>query len=1156
MICLGRSHYFRFNHPSEAKLMKAILPNARISMAPITFYPAVDNPEYFHMTAQEAAGSGEEIRVHNDESPPPVGREGERGSSHPPVPPRKNPPPSTLTLPLTDNSAVDTQNNKESCQTSSPESAPKSSSEEYSDSENPPEVPPRSEGTCPTYVNTTGATLLSANPKSSATYLGEYIYTKAEEDLATTTHSLKTKETASNQFAGSPTSVITHNGMTMAHNAMKYYSPRSPVGSPTACSSQLAFFNTTSQHPSVSLPSSVATSTSHSSVSAFTLNHSVSPYSSPRTPLPVTSECSPKTCSTLGGSITSPCYNSNLNSRYANLGSPVGTLEKDLKLSERKKQLAHEERLQEQAMASAEKARLEEILKMCAEYERQQNVGFSSVGSPTSSADSTSTTKSSISPYHTLTQKRIKTNGSLPREKRSPLSSPPPSHLGITSPTGSVPSLSPPISSSRRAGTPSEDELNSIFSFESDSGFNISNGANATNRSDHSCPYPPFPNLSSGLEETPSPPPISPRSPYENISHNHHLGYPMPQSPRTRIRTIVGKDRRDHCEVFENKMAFGDMHSPQTYSNNNSFTSSGAANAVARCTPKENGLTEKVPVKPPRSPRIDRNVLVGDNDLSNTKDSNIIDNKYFADVTPKAKANKTNLRNCNIRRFNDEENAKITAAKRNCLHSVTSELNSSPSRSKVFEEHMIRNIQDTLNINDIGSEVEKLKREKDEALKETVRLKGKINDLECQENEALRELELERALLEGELDCLKYSIEMDEESLSQLLKKSNEMEKRHKDDREKDKETINNCKMRLELAEKELDNVGKSEDPLSEKDLKEKSELEKQKHETLETERKVFEDTEFSQMESEALRESEREELNKEICDLKEKIHLQKEKCAELEKQMADITSSVMLHVSNVDRQMAELARLGAIPPVPNGRLSPTASSSDSEESTGNDLVDRLAQLHLLDQSQEDLDRINQIATLSPLEYREGTLGRKTSAALMEVERNRQLNLVKQDNSNIYNQVNNNNNDNYFQMSPISFASPRPLPRTSLLGLSSNDKISPRSQFTDSGNTLNRKANSTSAMCYSKEGTQVINDEKRRVEELKRKVAHKVKEEWEERRKEKVEREIACASLDSVGSEESSSLTSSDMHVESLSSDDVIAHRSSGGESAAKETKV
>lgn len=52
-------------------------------------------------------------------------------------------------------------------------------------------------------------------------------------------------------------------------------------------------------------------------------------------------------------------------------------------------------------------------------------------------------------------------------------------------------------------------------------------------------------------------------------------------------------------------------------------------------------------------------------------------------------------------------------------------------------------------------------------------------------------MELERALLDGELDCLKYSLEIDEESLSQLLKKSAEMEKRHKDDRAKDKETIN-----------------------------------------------------------------------------------------------------------------------------------------------------------------------------------------------------------------------------------------------------------------------------------------------------------------------------------------------------------------------------
>lgn len=40
MLTIGRSNYLRFNHPAEAKLMKSVLPNPRISMAPIQFEPA------------------------------------------------------------------------------------------------------------------------------------------------------------------------------------------------------------------------------------------------------------------------------------------------------------------------------------------------------------------------------------------------------------------------------------------------------------------------------------------------------------------------------------------------------------------------------------------------------------------------------------------------------------------------------------------------------------------------------------------------------------------------------------------------------------------------------------------------------------------------------------------------------------------------------------------------------------------------------------------------------------------------------------------------------------------------------------------------------------------------------------------------------------
>lgn len=37
MVTIGRSNYMRFNHPAEAKLMKSVLPNPRISMPSISF---------------------------------------------------------------------------------------------------------------------------------------------------------------------------------------------------------------------------------------------------------------------------------------------------------------------------------------------------------------------------------------------------------------------------------------------------------------------------------------------------------------------------------------------------------------------------------------------------------------------------------------------------------------------------------------------------------------------------------------------------------------------------------------------------------------------------------------------------------------------------------------------------------------------------------------------------------------------------------------------------------------------------------------------------------------------------------------------------------------------------------------------------------------
>lgn len=58
-------------------------------------------------------------------------------------------------------------------------------------------------------------------------------------------------------------------------------------------------------------------------------------------------------------------------------------------------------------------------------------------------------------------------------------------------------------------------------------------------------------------------------------------------------------------------------------------------------------------------------------------------------------------------------------------------------------------------------------------------------------------------------------------------------------------------------------------------------------------------------------------------------------------------------------------------------------------------------------------------------------------------------------------------------------------------------------------------------------GSQVIEEERKRVQELKRRVQNEVRAQWEERR----QREANCNSLNSVGSEDSS-LTSSDVPTE------------------------
>ncbi|XP_037776140.1 verprolin-like [Penaeus monodon] len=402
MICLGRSNYFRFNHPQEAQLMRSILPNTRVSMVPINFYPAVDNPEYFHMAGGDSS--------------PAEADEAADGESKPPVPPRRTTPQPAPAPPHQEGQDfVDKVNRFEQLSSISVvdglmwdcpgqgavgRSRSRSNgadliydSQSDSDSDIPPEVPPRSEaaGSCQaSSPPVSGMAGRLAQPR----YFGEYIYTKNEmapPPVAPRPPAIGSRRSPANPTSnGTVSTVVSPSGMTSVHNIMyrslpppSGHAPHTPNTFPPAPTVPLPPTPTSPQPP---VPSSALppmpvsrgvvhrrTPSSGSSIGSSSMTGSWTPGVG------------------LAGAALPP-------SSLAKEGGTRCSLE-DLRHSELRKQQAVEDRMREQEAAAAERARLEEILTLCAEYERQQ-------GCQGGQGSATSPRPPAHSPHHALTQNR------------------------------------------------------------------------------------------------------------------------------------------------------------------------------------------------------------------------------------------------------------------------------------------------------------------------------------------------------------------------------------------------------------------------------------------------------------------------------------------------------------------------------------------------------------------------------------------------------------------------------------------------------------------------------------------------------------------------------------------------------------------------------
>ncbi|XP_046628300.1 pleckstrin homology-like domain family B member 1 [Neodiprion virginianus] len=635
------------------------------------------------------------------------------------------------------------------------------------------------------------------------------------------------------------------------------------------------------------------------------------------------------------------------------------------KEAESRRRQAQEERMREQEVERQEKLRLEEILAMCAEYERQSTVD-----------------------QRPRQPNRIKTNGSLPREKRP----------GYNSPFDS------PIRSPSSSGS---QQSNFSFSESSRPGVSYEN-VNLVQGARNGRTEVVFGGETSGENGNET---IAVN--YENVRINEATsGYgkiqvvnsrSLPAQNYENFSPTNGNLRPSQIEEHNpvvtknNATSYQQARGFRSFSNNQQQQQQQQHQHQCQGNRKNGQLQNSCEV-------IENKLAISNDDLLEAIEQlSMISKSKEAFATPK-------------RNNTERDNAKSNEAK----------------ADKAREE---------LEIEDRRKYVEFLQNEKVHIHGNMDVLKRSIADIETQEEEIGRELELEKALLSAEYEAESLKLSQDEGEKIRTQMRINELEREMAEDTVTQANLQAEAKQRVQSAqqacfriEEEIREADDSADERRRQDLVEKLSVQQ---DLLESERKAFEDLEFHHLEEEASKLATREELQRYLSDLSTRIEAKKAQLNNLESQRTAAKNTAIRDTRSLERQ-----KLGHVRRLEEGRNRLRAIDDELESLSRNE-ADNPDEKR--SPSREDFDRISRVTTDSPIVQTtgQGSLGRKTIESLKEIERNRQLHLAKQ-------------------------------------------------------------------------GSQVISEERRRVEELKRRVQDEVRTQWEERK-------MNCASFNSVESGEESS---------------------------------
>nr|XP_015192983.1 PREDICTED: pleckstrin homology-like domain family B member 1 isoform X10 [Lepisosteus oculatus] len=282
-------------------------------------------------------------------------------------------------------------------------------------------------------------------------------------------------------------------------------------------------------------------------------------------------------------------------------------------------------------------------------------------------------------------------------------------------------------------------------------------------------------------------------------------------------------------------------------------------------------------------------------------------------------------------------------------------------------------------------EVGYLEEERLRVLARVDELKARVTELEQQLQESKQEAEMERALLQGERQAELEQLEAEQEIIGQLGRKLSELECAIQ--REKDKERAN-VEAEREALERLQDGYNELKNQLHncpESVREQIQEQLKREAETLESETKRFEDLEFQQLEKESSLEEERETISQQLlqdrAEYQSSLAKRKEKVAALENQANQLGLQAAQECDRLakDRNLAlqllhkEKERLSALEKryysLTGGRNFPKTSSTMKEVYRSK-----------LDSENSQVVSRSVTGTGSSTQYSAATLGRNTPA--------------------------------------------------------------------------------------------------------------------------------------------------------------------------------